>query len=104
MKYLVLSADKWEFKDEVTGKLNKGVSLWVLNEYKEETDVSVGNKPTKMGCKVELFDELSKHQLPAIYDIDFSTKPGKDGKPTLIITNLKFANFVDAFKSSTVKI
>jgi hypothetical protein len=57
---LVLSADRYEFSDEKTGDLRRGVTLQYITDYREDTSTSVGFKPIKAPALDEVFDAVQK--------------------------------------------
>lgn len=94
-KALVLSADRWEMKDEVTAEVRKGWSVWYVNDYRLDDSMSFGFKPSKISITDDLADDLRKVKLPAVCDLDFGSRPGAGGKATLTITSFKVINSVD---------
>lgn len=100
---LILSADKWEMPDERTGELRRGVSIWFVNDYRDDTALAIGMKPTKVGGDVAMFELLKNAKLPAVFDLDYGSKPGKDGKPTLVLTGVTHVADIDAFSAYSVK-
>jgi hypothetical protein len=94
---LILSADKWEMTDERTGELRRGVSIWFVNDYREDTALAVGMKPTKVSGDISMFDQLKSAKLPAVFDLDYGSRPGKDGKPTLTLLGVTHIADIDAF-------
>ncbi|WP_460904770.1 hypothetical protein, partial [Staphylococcus aureus] len=94
---LMLSADKWEMTDERTGELRRGVSIWFVNDYRDDTALAVGMKPTKVSGDISMFDQLKAAKLPAVFDLDYGSKPGKDGKPTLTLISVTHVADIDAF-------
>ncbi|MBR8030375.1 hypothetical protein KDX27_42195 [Burkholderia cenocepacia] len=94
---LILSADAWEMADERTGEIRKGVSFWYVSNYREDDVKSAGFKPTKLSGTFEAFDQVRTGGLPALCDIDFATRPGKDNKATLTLVAAKHVSKVDLF-------
>lgn len=94
-KVLLLSADKWEMPDERTGAINSGVSVWYINDYRDDTDRAIGSKPIKIGCTPEVFEVLAKNGAPGVYDFDFRTRPGAGGKPAMMLVQASFVQSVD---------
>lgn len=97
MKVLLLSADVWEMQDDRTGKTNSGVTVWFINEYREDTADSLGSKPTKVSASLSLFQALKTQPLPCLAEVDITTKPGKDGKPALTVLGIKPIKEVKVF-------
>lgn len=97
MKYLVLSVDRYEFTDDKTGQTKSGATVWAVNDYREDTAESAGFKPSKLSIDESLFKTFKTAELPASFDVDFTAKPGKDGKPTLVVIGAKFIKSVSIF-------
>lgn len=90
---LILSADSWEMVDEKTGELRKGLSVWFINDYREDGIGSFGFKPTKVTADLAMIDSLRAAKLPALFDMDYGSRPGAQGKATLtLIKATKVAN------------
>lgn len=83
---LVLSVDRWEMQDERTGELRRGLSVWYVNDYREDTRDAIGYKPTKVSADPELFQTFAKARLPAIFAMTYGSRPGAQGKATLTLT------------------
>ncbi len=82
---LVLSADRWEMPDEKTGEMRQGLSVWFVNDYREDTPASFGFKPTKVSADVSLLDQLKNAKLPAVFEMHYGSRPGAQGKATLTL-------------------
>ena len=82
---LILSVDKWEMADEKTGELRRGLSVWYVNEYREDTQDSFGYKPTKVSAAPELLEFFRKARLPALFEMHYGSRPGAQGKATLTL-------------------
>lgn len=93
----ILSADRWSMPDERTGEIRTGYSVWFLNNYREDLPESLGYKPTKITATDELFAVLKKATLPALFDLDFGSRPGAQGKATLTLVAAKHVADVDVF-------
>lgn len=100
---LVLSADRWEMPDEKTGEIRSGFSVWFINDYRDDEPGKLGYKPTKINATDEIFANLKTANLPALFDLDFGSRPGAAGKATLTLTGVKHVNDVNVFGPSTVK-
>jgi hypothetical protein len=96
-KALVLSADAWEMTDEKTGELRKGVSVWFLNDYREDTLTSVGFKPTKVSADPSMLDLLRSAKLPALFEMHYGSRPGAQGKATLTLIGMGHIADLDVF-------
>lgn len=97
---LIISADKWNMTDEKTGELRNGVTLQYVNDYREDTDTSVGFKPIKTSVSDAVFDVIKKSGAPAMYKLDTRSRPGKDGKPTLSVISAQFVKPVKIFEAA----
>lgn len=98
MANLILSADTWEMVDEKTGRTNSGVTVWFINDYREDTNEALGFKPSKISATHEQFAKLKQHGLPALFDMNIGTKPGAQGKISVVLTDVKFVKAVELFK------
>lgn len=94
IRVLVLSADKTDMTDN-SGKPVQGTSVRYLfnSEMKVMTNGlnSLGQKPAKDWGALNLFDKIS--HAPAVYDAEFETKIGSDGKPVMRLVDLDFVSF-----------
>lgn len=98
-KNLVLSADAWRMVDEQTGEIREGVTVWFVNDYRQSEAGMEGLKPSKVTCEKSLMPDL-QGKLPGIFEFSYSTKPGKDGKPTVVIVGAKHVSEIDIFGTS----
>lgn len=96
---LVLSADAWEMPDERTGEIRKGVSVWFVNDYREDTPLAIGYKPTKVSADPSVLDSLRSAGLPAVCEMHYGSRPGAQGKATLTLIDIKPQRPVDFFKA-----
>jgi hypothetical protein len=71
--------------DERTGEIRKGLSVWYVNEYREDSADSFGYKPTKVSADPTLLDMFKKARLPSLFDMDYGSRPGAQGKATLTL-------------------
>lgn len=94
---LILSADRWELTDDKTGELRSGVVLYYVNQYRDPTDRAIGLRPTKTSATPEVFETVRKGGAPGLYQLDFRTRPGKEGKPTLVAAKAEFLRKLDLF-------
>lgn len=100
-RVLVLSADVWSMPDEKTGELMDGVSVWFVNDYRDDTPQAIGFKPTKISVPsekvTEIFNSFKKNGLPGIYEFSHSSRPGAQGKATLMLRSVDFVELVSLF-------
>ena len=94
---LVLSADRYEFADEKTGELRRGVTLQYITDYREDTATAVGFKPIKAPALSEVFDAVKKSGAPGLYRLTTKTRPGKEGKPALTVVKADLVKGLDIF-------
>lgn len=100
-RVLILSADVWDVTDERTGRPMTGISVWYANDYREDTEVSFGYKPTKVAATPEILSQL-KGILPGIFDINFGSRPGIQNKATLTLISVqKVAAPINLFAEHT---
>lgn len=93
---LITSADTWEMTDERTGEIRKGLSVWYLNEYREDTETAVGSKPTKVSAARELLEQM-RGKVPGMFEMEYGSRPGAQGKATLTLIGVKFVRAIDLF-------
>lgn len=96
---LILSVDRWEMTDERTGEMRRGLSVWYVNEYREDTADAIGYKPTKVSADLELFPLFAKARLPALFDMSYGSRPGAQGKATLTLIKADPLANVNIFKA-----
>lgn len=87
---LILRAQRYEFTNDKTGEIIKGVNVHYINDFQVETENAVGDTPMKVSATDEAFAEIKAHKAPGIYEIGTRTKPGKDGQATVVLTKAKF--------------
>lgn len=100
---VILSADSWGMTDEKTGQVLAGVSVWYVNDYREDSAESFGLKPTKISCSPEVFAALKANKLPGRFELEFGAKPGAGNKATLILNGVRHVGEVDLFPVVPVK-
>lgn len=100
---LVLSADKYEIPDAATGEIQALHQVWYINEYREESAREKGSKPIKMLVDAAVFAELFKHDLPALFDLDVRTRPGKGNTVSATVTGFKLVGKPQIFPPATKK-
>ncbi|WP_421354751.1 hypothetical protein [Aeromonas veronii] len=97
---LILSADVWSMKDEQSGKPLSGVSVWYVNDYREDADDSFGFKPTKVSGTQEILSEL-RGKTPGVFEVSFGSRPGAQNKAQLTLVGVKHVAAVDLFAEHT---
>jgi hypothetical protein len=96
MQVLILSADQYRVVND-SGEVIEGVTVWYLNDYRDASQQSVGFKPTKISAQLEMWPVLKGLNLPALCELDFVTRPGAQGKPTLQLRDIKHLQAVELF-------
>lgn len=92
MECLILSARRYDFKDD-DGRRVEGVTLtYLAGEVDQEVDRR-GQAPLSIPAPVDLWHQLQA--VPGYYVIDFRHRPGKGGRPTLQAAALDFIEPVD---------
>jgi hypothetical protein len=86
---LILRAQKYSFISDKNETIS-GMNAVYVTDYQVETENAVGDAPVKVDISEEVFLEVKKHKAPGIYEINTRTKPGKEGKATLVVTQAKF--------------
>jgi len=89
-KVLLLSCDSWSMTDKESGEFVKGVSVWFVNAYREDTDTSFGQKPSKVSATPEIFEKLRNSPLPGIYELSYGSRSGAKGVATLTLIDAKY--------------
>jgi hypothetical protein len=97
---LITSADTWQMTDEKTGEIRRGLSVWYLNDYREDTGEAFGFKPTKVSADISLKASMAD-KLPGLFELEYGSRPGAQGKATLTLIGVKFVQAVDLFGSMT---
>lgn len=100
---LVLSVDAWEMPDERTGEIRKGLSVWYVNDYREDSLNAIGYKPTKVSADLELFATFRRARLPAIFEMHYGSRPGAQGKATLTLIKADGIGNVNIFNAEPAK-
>jgi hypothetical protein len=90
-RVLVLSADHYSIPNPQTGVDEHLFQSWYVSDYRESSETEVGSKPIKIMIKPELFSELRKQELPAVFDIETRSRPGKGGVASMTIVAFKYA-------------
>lgn len=85
---VLLSARRYQFTDDKTGRPVEGVSLTYLTGDVDQTDDQRGMVPLSIAAPLDVFGSLQA--VPGFYDMDFKQRAGKGGKPTLQCVSLRF--------------
>lgn len=87
MKALVLAVKGYDFKNDV-GESVKGNKVYYLTSDKVEG--ILGNPPMCVNLQdASCFDGK---KLPALFNMDFSMKPGKNNKPDIVLVGCDYVS------------
>lgn len=90
---IVMTARRYDFKDEGTGRRVEGVTLtYVTGDVEEQQDYR-GRAVMSISAPGELWDKLKA--LPGVYAVDFKQRPGPKGRPTLQAVGVQFLGDAD---------
>ena len=95
MEYLVLSARRYDFKDD-GGKTVEGVTVNYCDLDEEPDGDRLGLTQLSISGPRETWAQLQA--VPGFYRMDFKQRPGRGGKPTLQLVGLQFARACDLAK------
>ncbi len=101
MKCLVLGARRYSFDGEGGGKV-EGVTLHYVTHDQEAGQDQKGTIPLQVSAPLSVFHELQA--VPGSYDVDFRQRPGRGGKPTLMVAGVSYGGPIslgDAENGST---
>jgi hypothetical protein len=87
---LILSADKYEIPDSKTGEVQNLHQLWMSNEYRVSSEKEKGCKPMKVLVEPAVFEEIMKHELPGLFDVDIKMRPGKGNTVAATVVGFRF--------------
>lgn len=103
-KIILLNAKGYNMKDEVTGKVNTGISIrYLLTDSLSPVYASSDEKGIGV-AKVAVPTEEGKNikSVPGVYDGGFSMKPKADGSVVFKLETLEFLNELE-FKPFPIK-
>lgn len=89
---LILSADHYSIPHEKTGEIQDLYQVWYCNDYREDSETEIGSKPIKMLTTPEMFAQLRKTSLPALFDLDLRSRPGKANAAALTVVGVKYVS------------
>ncbi len=89
---VLLSARRYQFTDD-KGAPVQGVTLTYLTGDVETTGDRRGLSPLTINAPVDVFSSLSV--VPGVYGMEFKQRPGKNGRPTLQVTGVRFEAALD---------
>jgi hypothetical protein len=90
---IVLTARRYDFEDEKTGRRIEGVTLTYITGEAEEQENSRGQAVMQIPAPADLWHQLPT--IPGVYAIDFRQRPGLKGRPTLQAVGVEFLSRVD---------
>jgi hypothetical protein len=79
----VLHVGKWDFTDEKTGEIKKGISVWFLPRHADDEEGSRGLKPIKMTGKESMFYKFA--EVPGQYDLEIELTQRKAGAMAVLV-------------------
>lgn len=89
MKCIILAARRYDFED-TSKKRVQGVTVHYIEGAPVQDVDERGNTPLKISAVAETWSAL--RDLPGVYECDFRQRPGKDNRPTLTLTGVKFVS------------
>ena len=89
MKALVLAVKGYDFKNDL-GESVKGNKVYYLTSDKVEG--ILGNPP--MCVNLQDANCFEGKNLPAVFDMDFTQKPGKNNKPEIVLVGCQHVSDV----------
>lgn len=93
MKYLVLSAKKYDFESK--GERIQGVKIAYIGKKTMSRDNEYGNPPLIVNCSLDAIDNSVLDNLPSMCDLQFEQVTGKNNKPELILTNVELLESIE---------
>lgn len=94
---VIFFASRYDFTDE-KGTQRKGAKAKYFFPEQAEGDNKEGIEYMESAMPFELFAALKQNGLPAVFDIDFRMKPGRDNKPEMSLVKAQFKRKIDLFK------
>lgn len=98
---LILSADKYEIPD-AAGQVQNLHQIWMSTEYRVASDKEKGCKPMKVMVEPEIFSEIMKCDLPALFNVDVKMRPGKGNALAATVVGFKLVGVPKIFSSPAV--
>lgn len=83
MSYLVLHVRPWALNDEVTKELREGLTVTYIDPTTPPQEGEVGIPPLNITGDKGLMPSFSS--APGLYDLSFTQRRGKGGKPQLVL-------------------
>lgn len=87
---LILSADRYDIRDDKTGEVQALHQVWMSNDYRVATDKEKGCKPMKVLVEGAVFGEIMKHDLPGLFNVDVKMRPGKGNALAATVVGFQF--------------
>lgn len=97
---LILSADKYEIPDSKTGEIQALHQVWMSNDYRVATEKEKGCKPMKVLVEPEVFADIMKCDLPALFTVDVKMRPGKGNTLAATVVGFKFLGAPKIFQAA----
>lgn len=100
--FLVLNAKRYSFNND-DGEKVEGTTLQYLDPSEEVQELNRrGAEVLTITAPVDFFDQL--HTLPGIYDLAFKQRPGKNGRPTLVVTAARFLDSASLLSAEVAEV
>jgi hypothetical protein len=96
---VIFFASRYDFTDE-KGTQRKGAKAKYFFPDKAEGENKEGIEYMESPMTFELFATLKQHGLPAVFDVDFRMKPGRENKPEMSLVKAQPKRKVDLFKEA----
>jgi hypothetical protein len=94
---VIFFASRYDFTDE-KGTQRKGAKAKYFFPDKAEGENKEGNEYMESPMPFELFAALKQHGLPAVFEVDFRMKPGRENKPEMSLVKAQLKRKIDLFK------
>lgn len=96
---LILSADKYAIPD-AAGVVQNLHQIWMSTEYRAASETEKGCKPMKVMVEPEIFEEIMKCELPALFNVDVKMRPGKANALAATVVGFKLVGTPKIFPSA----
>jgi hypothetical protein len=101
MSYLVLHVRPYDFEGQ-DKKRHQGATVTYLDLSATAPAPEVGSSPLKLSVDEQLAKKFTT--APALYDLSFGQRRGKDGKPSLYINGATLEVAVDLADGSLLNV
>jgi hypothetical protein len=94
---VIFFASRYDFTDE-KGTQRKGAKAKYFFPDKAEGENKEGLEYMESPMPFELFAALKQHGLPAVFEVDFRMKPGRENKPEMSLVKAQLKRKIGLFK------